>query len=51
LSWRVSPFVSFDESLLADIDAYVALHNQVELAAAHNSAEDVSDDIIAYGCG
>ncbi|RHZ51948.1 hypothetical protein CDV55_102489 [Aspergillus turcosus] len=40
-----------DESLLADIDACLALHNRVELAAAHNSAEDDSDDIMAYECG
>lgn len=51
LSWRFSPSISLDESLLADIDVYLALQNQVELAAAHNSAEDDSDDIIAYECG
>ncbi|KAF7125488.1 hypothetical protein CNMCM5793_001727 [Aspergillus hiratsukae] len=46
------PFgLELDESLLADIDACLALHNRVELAAAQASAEDDSDDIMAYECG
>ncbi|KAG2025441.1 hypothetical protein GB937_002692 [Aspergillus fischeri] len=46
VTYKFSHSVSLDESLLADIDAYLALHNQVQLAAAHNSAEDDSDDIM-----
>ncbi|PKX88579.1 uncharacterized protein P174DRAFT_465091 [Aspergillus novofumigatus IBT 16806] len=39
------------ESLLADIDACLARHKQVELAAAHNAARDDSDSIMADECG
>lgn len=44
MSWRFSHSVSLDESFLSDIDAYLATHNKVQLAAAHNYAEDDSDD-------
>ncbi|KAG2014886.1 hypothetical protein GB937_006344 [Aspergillus fischeri] len=39
------------ESLLADIDACLARHKQVELAAAQNAARDDSDSIMADECG
>ncbi|KAH1497634.1 hypothetical protein KXX52_001210 [Aspergillus fumigatus] len=40
-----------NESLLADIDACLARHMQVELAAAHNTARDDLDSIMADECG
>ncbi|RHZ51720.1 hypothetical protein CDV55_102274 [Aspergillus turcosus] len=40
-----------EESLLADIDASLARHRQVELAAVHNAAGDDSDSIMADECG
>lgn len=40
-----------NESLLADIDACLARHMQVELAAAYNTARDDLDSIMADECG
>jgi hypothetical protein len=48
-----SPPLGFvlEESLMADIDASLALHQQVEFAAVHNAARDDSDSIMADECG
>ncbi|GIC89176.1 uncharacterized protein Aud_005579 [Aspergillus udagawae] len=48
IEWEGLPFSFLDESLLADIDACLTIRNQLDLAAAHNSSEDDSDDISAY---
>ncbi|KAF7168471.1 hypothetical protein CNMCM6106_003659 [Aspergillus hiratsukae] len=48
-----SPPLGFvlEESLLADVDASLARHKQVQLAAVHNAARDDSDSIMADECG
>ncbi|KAF7169335.1 hypothetical protein CNMCM5623_002109 [Aspergillus felis] len=53
LEMEDSPPLGFvlEESLLANIDACLARHKQVELAVAHSAAKDDSDSIMADECG